>query len=111
MGDIVHYRGGREFSVSLCGQKPTLGTHETMEAKNVTCPDCLDKLGVGKGVDEEKVKFAEAIVNECLQNGEAGSTFCIYCKLWLSEDDHKPDCIVHKAEAYLKSVKGDEDDE
>jgi len=84
MDDVVCFRRGG-LATTMCGA--TCGSVETTTfAGSVTCPKCLEHLGVKKVVDEEKVEFAEFVVNTCV----------------MSDDG-----TYIRAESYLKNARGD----
>jgi hypothetical protein len=87
MGDVVHYRSSLSFTMAECGKQLGINSPVTADIINITCPDCLKKLGVKPEVDEEKMDFAKAIVGVI--------------------PDRKKLEVFKKAEVYLKSVKGE----
>jgi len=56
-------------------------------------------------MDQEKKEFAKAIIKEHLYDNTDGENFCQYCHNRVNHD-HEKDCVVLKADAYLKRVKG-----
>lgn len=103
MGDVVHYMKRICDQKTKCGEGLFFGVHTTSLFGKVTCPDCLEKLGVVKEVDEEKITFAKFI----MRNEHDREEPCDECWMINETHGHGKDCIVKKAEAYLKSVKGE----
>lgn len=116
MGDVVHFdimfqefwEHGHKWVQTICNIKICCTNRHlfnglTSNISEVTCPECLKKLGVVKEVDEEKVAFAKFIMKYEHDREDP----CDECWMVEESDGHAYDCIVKKAEAYLNSVKGE----
>lgn len=106
MSDVVHFYNGISENV-LCGEREERSMI-TWRRTSVTCPDCLEKIGVMNGVDEEKIEICTALAEHGYTFDNSGSWRCKECcKATYENKTHNGDCAVGKAEAYLKSVKGE----
>ena len=71
---------------------------------------CIDHTPIGDCVDYEEanellLEAYQAIEDNCIQESYQQIDYCIYCeKVQGSKEDHDKDCIVLKAQEYIREV-------